>query len=197
MQNDATYATMIVETHFQMNYSTGEWKRIKKYRRLEEDVIIGRRWGFWGGVPSQMWPNDDQSTNRDSVFHNEDIFQLKLIFSRRGRFFFFLVGKSKRCFLFIFFLKNCVRRFFLVNVGMKGKQIFLALWGPLLIFERRLKLYLDFFLRKYRRCHVRYVFALLGSGCSTAVELKPAVSLEVVGSNPTGFWALFFFFYPL
>eukprot|EP00095_Tigriopus_kingsejongensis_P012407 maker-scaffold755_size101758-snap-gene-0.26 protein:Tk12407 transcript:maker-scaffold755_size101758-snap-gene-0.26-mRNA-1 annotation:"negative elongation factor" len=27
---------MIVETHFQMNYSTGEWKRIKKYRRLEE-----------------------------------------------------------------------------------------------------------------------------------------------------------------
>jgi negative elongation factor A len=31
---------MIVETHFQMNYSTGEWKRIKKYRRLEEDVIF-------------------------------------------------------------------------------------------------------------------------------------------------------------
>jgi negative elongation factor A len=40
LQNDGTYATMIVETHFQMNYSTGEWKRIKKYRRLEEDVIF-------------------------------------------------------------------------------------------------------------------------------------------------------------
>ena len=25
---------------FQMNYSTGEWKRIKKYRRLEEEVIF-------------------------------------------------------------------------------------------------------------------------------------------------------------
>ncbi len=31
-----TYLTMIVETHFQMNYSTGEWRRIKKLRRLEE-----------------------------------------------------------------------------------------------------------------------------------------------------------------
>merc|ERR1712037_970201 len=31
-----TYLTMIVETHFQMNYNTGEWKRIKKYRRLED-----------------------------------------------------------------------------------------------------------------------------------------------------------------
>ena len=36
LQNDGTYLTMIVETHFQMNYSTGEWKRIKKYRRLED-----------------------------------------------------------------------------------------------------------------------------------------------------------------
>jgi len=35
-QNDNTYLTMIVETHFQMNYNTGEWKRIKKYRRLED-----------------------------------------------------------------------------------------------------------------------------------------------------------------
>jgi hypothetical protein len=98
MQNDGTYATMIVETHFQvrnkihvlqkslceivnnkykevnhghisasilvvvdflylkapdyvlnqnliyfqMNYSTGEWKRIKKYRRLEEEVIFSK-----------------------------------------------------------------------------------------------------------------------------------------------------------
>merc|ERR1712228_186182 len=29
-QNDGTYLTMIVEIHFQMNYNTGEWKRIKK-----------------------------------------------------------------------------------------------------------------------------------------------------------------------
>ena len=36
LQNDGTYLTMIVEIHFQMNYSTGEWKRIKKYRRLED-----------------------------------------------------------------------------------------------------------------------------------------------------------------
>merc|ERR1712004_457357 len=35
-QTDNTYLTMIVEIHFQMNYSTGEWKRIKKYRRLED-----------------------------------------------------------------------------------------------------------------------------------------------------------------
>ena len=43
LQTDGTYLTMIVETHFQMNYLTGERKRIKKYRRLEEaqrmDVI--------------------------------------------------------------------------------------------------------------------------------------------------------------
>ena len=36
LQNDSTYLTMIVEIHFQMNYSSGEWKRIKKYRRLED-----------------------------------------------------------------------------------------------------------------------------------------------------------------
>lgn len=36
LQTDGTYLTMIVEIHFQMNYSTGEWKRIKKYRRLED-----------------------------------------------------------------------------------------------------------------------------------------------------------------
>lgn len=34
-QKDGSYQTMIVETHFQMNYSTGEWKRVKKYRRFE------------------------------------------------------------------------------------------------------------------------------------------------------------------
>ncbi len=31
-----TYLTMIVETHFQMNYSSGQWTRIKKFKRLED-----------------------------------------------------------------------------------------------------------------------------------------------------------------
>lgn len=35
LQPDDTYLTMLVETHFQMNYNNGEWKRIKKYRHLE------------------------------------------------------------------------------------------------------------------------------------------------------------------
>ena len=35
-QQDDTYQTMLVETHFQMNYNTGEWKRILKYRDLDE-----------------------------------------------------------------------------------------------------------------------------------------------------------------
>nr|CAG4646385.1 EOG090X08WB [Macrothrix elegans] len=33
---DGTTSTRIVETHFQMNYAAGEWKRIKKLRKLEE-----------------------------------------------------------------------------------------------------------------------------------------------------------------
>ncbi|KAG8227192.1 hypothetical protein J437_LFUL003398, partial [Ladona fulva] len=37
-QPDNTYLTMMVETHFQMNYNTGEWKRIKKCRRIEEET---------------------------------------------------------------------------------------------------------------------------------------------------------------
>ncbi|XP_069690173.1 negative elongation factor A [Periplaneta americana] len=36
MQADETYLTTTVETHFQMNYNTGEWKRIKKLRRTED-----------------------------------------------------------------------------------------------------------------------------------------------------------------
>ena len=36
LQQDGTYLTMQIETHFQMNYSTGEWNRIRKYRRLED-----------------------------------------------------------------------------------------------------------------------------------------------------------------
>ncbi|XP_044726982.1 negative elongation factor A-like [Chrysoperla carnea] len=35
LQVDNTYLTMMVETHFQMNYNTGEWKRIKKFRKME------------------------------------------------------------------------------------------------------------------------------------------------------------------
>ncbi|XP_067145435.1 negative elongation factor A isoform X1 [Centruroides vittatus] len=35
VQPDGTTQTLIVETHFQMNYSTGEWKRVKKYRKQE------------------------------------------------------------------------------------------------------------------------------------------------------------------
>ncbi|TRY79357.1 hypothetical protein TCAL_07076 [Tigriopus californicus] len=36
VQQGNQFVGMIVETHFQMNYSTGEWKRIKKLRRLED-----------------------------------------------------------------------------------------------------------------------------------------------------------------
>ncbi|KAF5303498.1 hypothetical protein FQA39_LY09961 [Lamprigera yunnana] len=35
LQPDETYLTMLVETHFQMNYNNGEWKRIKKYRHID------------------------------------------------------------------------------------------------------------------------------------------------------------------
>ncbi|GJQ75986.1 hypothetical protein Trydic_g18040 [Trypoxylus dichotomus] len=38
LQPDDTYLTMLVETHFQMNYNNGEWKRIKKYRHIENIV---------------------------------------------------------------------------------------------------------------------------------------------------------------
>lgn len=33
-QADGTTVPMLVETHFQMNYTNGEWKRIKKNRRI-------------------------------------------------------------------------------------------------------------------------------------------------------------------
>lgn len=33
-QADGTIVQMLVETHFQMNYMNGEWKRIKKNRRV-------------------------------------------------------------------------------------------------------------------------------------------------------------------
>lgn len=39
-QPDDTYLTMLVETHFQMNYNTGEWKRIQKYRELDESMTL-------------------------------------------------------------------------------------------------------------------------------------------------------------
>lgn len=35
--SDGTKITKIVETHFQMNYAAGEWKRIKKLRKTEEN----------------------------------------------------------------------------------------------------------------------------------------------------------------
>ena len=38
LQNDGTYLTMIVEIHFQMNYTSGEWKTIKKFIRLEDST---------------------------------------------------------------------------------------------------------------------------------------------------------------
>ncbi|XP_043268917.1 negative elongation factor A [Venturia canescens] len=34
VQPDGTTVSMLVETHFQMNYTNGEWKRIKKNRRI-------------------------------------------------------------------------------------------------------------------------------------------------------------------
>ncbi|XP_013790703.1 negative elongation factor A-like isoform X1 [Limulus polyphemus] len=36
VQTNGTLQTFIVETHFQMNYSTGEWKRVKKFQKLDE-----------------------------------------------------------------------------------------------------------------------------------------------------------------
>lgn len=40
VQPDGTTVSMLVETHFQMNYTNGEWKRIKKNRRVvTEDSV--------------------------------------------------------------------------------------------------------------------------------------------------------------
>lgn len=36
-QPDGTFRPMMVETYFQMNYSTGEWRKIRKYRELQND----------------------------------------------------------------------------------------------------------------------------------------------------------------
>ena len=36
-QADGSTVSMQVETHFQMNYTNGEWKRIKKNRRIVND----------------------------------------------------------------------------------------------------------------------------------------------------------------
>ncbi|ENN75261.1 negative elongation factor A [Dendroctonus ponderosae] len=38
MQADDTCVNMLVETHFQMNYNNGEWKRIKKYRHISSEI---------------------------------------------------------------------------------------------------------------------------------------------------------------
>ena len=37
-QADQTIQRMIVETHFQMNYNTGEWKKVQKLRKLDQNV---------------------------------------------------------------------------------------------------------------------------------------------------------------
>ena len=41
VQPDGTTVLMQVETHFQMNYTNGEWKRIKKNRRIVNDETAG------------------------------------------------------------------------------------------------------------------------------------------------------------
>ncbi len=37
-QPDMTFKPMVVDTYIQMNYATGEWRRVKKYRERELDV---------------------------------------------------------------------------------------------------------------------------------------------------------------
>ncbi|KPJ03153.1 Negative elongation factor A [Papilio xuthus] len=44
MQSDDTFITMVAEIHFQMNFSTGQWCRVKRYRPLE------------GAVPQKIMP---------------------------------------------------------------------------------------------------------------------------------------------
>jgi len=39
-QPDDTFLTTTIETHFQMNYNTGEWKRIKKLRKIEDSSAV-------------------------------------------------------------------------------------------------------------------------------------------------------------
>jgi len=38
-QTDGSVQKMIVETHFQMNYNTGEWKRVQKFRKLDQQQM--------------------------------------------------------------------------------------------------------------------------------------------------------------
>lgn len=40
-QADGSVVSMLVETHFQMNYMNGEWKRIKKNRRIVTEEPAG------------------------------------------------------------------------------------------------------------------------------------------------------------
>lgn len=35
---DGTFRPMIVDMYFQMNYASGEWKRVKKFREKEPDT---------------------------------------------------------------------------------------------------------------------------------------------------------------
>ena len=36
-QPDGMFKPMLVDTYFQMNYSNGEWKRIRKYREVDAE----------------------------------------------------------------------------------------------------------------------------------------------------------------
>ena len=38
-QLNQTQKEMIVDTFFQMNYSTGEWKRVKKFREVDDSIL--------------------------------------------------------------------------------------------------------------------------------------------------------------
>ena len=38
-QMNHTEKEMIVDTFFQMNYLTGEWKRVKKFREVDDSIL--------------------------------------------------------------------------------------------------------------------------------------------------------------
>ena len=38
-QLNQTQKEMIVDTFFQMNYLTGEWKRVKKFREVDDSIL--------------------------------------------------------------------------------------------------------------------------------------------------------------
>lgn len=38
-QSNQTQKEMIVDTFFQMNYLSGEWKRVKKFREVDDSIL--------------------------------------------------------------------------------------------------------------------------------------------------------------